>query len=148
MREQTLRQKVYSSMSEALFDSDLIATRLALALAEMCWAIMLLWPGDTFERPTYHVMSLVAGEYAWAAVFLLTSVLQFTIVVESDFHGKFARYFSAWNASLWVFTVLSMMLSVYPPPAAIGGEMALMVAACWIWIRPFILAEGIRRAYR
>lgn len=142
-----LRYKVYQSMSRALFDSDLIASRLALSLAEMCWAVMLMWPGDTFIRPTYILMNHVASEHAWAFAFFVTSIMQFSIVVQADYHGKFARYFAGWNAALWVFTVSSMLLSVYPPPAAIGGEIALMVTASWIWLRPFVLAEGLQRAH-
>ena len=46
-------------MSSALFDSDLIASRLALFLAEALWAIMLFWPGDTFDlQPTAKWQSL------------------------------------------------------------------------------------------
>lgn len=139
--------RIYAALSRAIFDSDLIASRLALALAEMCWAAMLLWPGDTFDRPTYSMMGHVANEHTWAFAFFVTSIMQFSIVVQADYHGKFARYFAGWNAALWIFTVVSMMLSVYPPPAAIGGEVALMVTATWIWLRPFILAEGLQRVH-
>ena len=38
-----MNKRFVSGMSAALFESDLVATRLALAFAEMCWAIMLLW---------------------------------------------------------------------------------------------------------
>lgn len=134
------------SLSKALFDSDLVATRITLALAEFMWAVMLFWPGDTFARPTYFVMSQVANEITWALLFSITAAFQVTIVVLRDYGGKFARYFSAWNAVMWVFVVSSMLISVYPPPAAVGGEIALACAAAWIWVRPAILAEGYRRA--
>lgn len=142
-----MSQRVYVALSRAIFDSDLIASRLALALAEMCWAVTLMWPGDTFIRPTYILMNHVASEHAWAFAFFVTSIMQFSIVVQADYHSKFARYFAGWNAALWVFTVSSMWLSVHPPLAAIGGEIALMVTATWIWLRPFVLAEGLHRAY-
>lgn len=142
-----MSQRVYVALSKALFDSDLVASRLALALAEMCWAAMLLWPGDTFDRPTYSMMGHVENEHTWAFAFFVTSVMQFSIVVQADYHGKFARYFAGWNAALWIFTVTSMLLSVHPPPAAIGGEIALMVTATWVWLRPFVLAEGLHRAH-
>jgi hypothetical protein len=138
--------KTINAMSKALFDSDLVASRLTLFLAEFLWAIMLIWPGDTFSRPTYLVMSHILTEEAWAAVFLVSAVFQLTIVLQDSFDSKFARYFSAWNACLWLTVVTSMLLSVYPPPAAISGEMALCVLATWIWVRPYILMEGIRRA--
>lgn len=40
-------------MAAAIFDSDLIATRLLLAFAEFLWAAMLFWPGYTFKRKNY-----------------------------------------------------------------------------------------------
>ncbi|MDD2728160.1 hypothetical protein [Malikia sp.] len=138
------RQKFTDGFRAALFDSDLISTRLALATAEMCWAIMLLWPGDTFERPTYTVMSHVAPELVWAIAFLVTSVVQFSIVVYGAYRERWAHWFAGWNACIWGYTVVAMLLSVYPPPAAIGGELALMISAIWIWVRPIIMRHGER----
>lgn len=142
------RQRFMSAFCRALFDSDLVASRITLALAELLWAIMLFWPGDTFGRPTYTLMSHVANESVWAGVFLLSAVTQISIVAMEDFYSAFARYFAAWNAVLWCYTVASMLLSVYPPPAAIGGEVALALSAAWIWLRPIVLMEGYRRAAR
>lgn len=143
-----LQHHRWQATGRALFDSDLVATRIMLAIAELCWAIMLLWPGDSFARPTYTVMSGVAGEDLWAAIFLVSGFTQGAIVVSTEFDSRFARYFACWNALLWLFTVVSMLISVYPPPAAIGGEIALAVAAMWIFVRPFILSAGYRRAFR
>lgn len=140
--------KILQTMSEALFDSDLVATRLALALGEMCWGIMLFWPGDTFARPTYSLMASLAPEIVWAVVFVVTSALQFSIVVKQAYYRQWARIFAAWNAILWLFCIGSMLASVYPPPAAVGGEIALAVSALWVWVRPYIIAEGQRRVCR
>lgn len=137
-----------SAFTRALFDSDLVASRVSLAIAELTWAIMLFWPGDTFARPTYTLMAHVAVEEVWAAVFFLSAVTQISIIAMEDFHSTLARYFAGWNAALWVYTVLSMLLSVYPPPAAIGGEIALALSATWIWLRPLVLLEGYRRVAR
>lgn len=139
-------EKYLRAMSRALWNTDLVGTRLVLALAEFAWALMLFWPGDAFGRPTYNGMAAVMSESAWALVFLLSGATQLTIILQEDFHSRFARYFAAWNSTLWVYVVGSMLLSVYPPPAAIGGEISLMMVAVWIWIRPFLLAEGIRNA--
>ena len=57
-----MKNRALSGMSSALFDSDLIASRLVLFLAEALWAIMLFWPGYTFDRPTYSEMAKVAPE--------------------------------------------------------------------------------------
>ena len=141
-------ERMVSSLSRALWDSDLIASRVTLALAEFFWAIMLLWVGDTFDRPTYHHMASVMGENHWGLVFLVSAYIQLSIVMFDQLHSFFARIFAFWNMVLWVFTVISMVLSIYPPPAAIGGEIALACSAVWIWIRPYILAEGYKRAAR
>lgn len=140
-----MMDKIIPSMSDALFDSDLVATRLALALAELMWFVMLLWPGDTMSRPTYHIMGEALPEMCWAGIFAITSVLQFSIVIFDQYRETWARLFACWNAALWVFCVGSMLLSVYPPPAAIGGEISLMVAAVWIWVRPLLLQRGAQR---
>lgn len=142
------KQRFWGSISRALFDTDLTGIRCALALSELFWAILLIWPGNTFDRPTYHIMSHVASEEAWALLFFLSAVNQITVVVQEDYNSRFARYFAAYNTVLWVFVIMSMMLSVSPPPAAISAEITMAIFAGWIWIRPYLLAEGYRRARR
>jgi hypothetical protein len=139
-----MNDKIVSSVSKVLWDTDLVASRVTLALSEFFWAIMLFWPGDTFDRPTYAHMSTVMSEEAWGLLFLISSITQITIVLTENFYSMFAKIFAGWNASIWGYTVLSMLLSVYPPPAAVGGEIALALAALWVWARPYILASGYR----
>ena len=131
--------KLIPSLSKAFFDSDLVHTRIILSLGEFLWAVMLLWPGDTFGRPTYDVMSRVMSEASWGFVFLVSSILQFSIVVYEQQNRDWAKVFANWNAVLWVFVVGASVVSVYPPPAAMGGEVALAFAAFWVWIRALIL---------
>lgn len=140
--------KYVTSFSQVIWDSDLIASRFSLAIAEFCWAIMLLWPGDSFTRPTYLGMSQIFNEEIWGVVFLFSGVTQLSILLLDNYHSLFARYFAGWNATLWLIAVSSMLLSVYPPPAAIGGEIALTMAALWIYIRPYVLAEGIKKCQK
>lgn len=134
------------SITSALWDTNLVSSRLILGISEAIWALLLLWPGETFGRPTYTGMARVMPEEAWGLVFALSSVTQITIVIRRDFHCWPARYFAAWNMVLWVFVVTSMLMSVYPPPAAISAEIALALAAIWIWARPFLLLRGIEHA--
>lgn len=142
----TRKERYLGAISHAIFDTDLTGVRLCLALSEFIWAIMLLWTGETFGRPTYTGMAHVMQEEAWAFLFLISGTLQISIVMQEDYHSKFARYFAASNAVLWSFVVISMLLSVYPPPAAISAEITMAFVAIWIWVRPYILAEGYRRA--
>ena len=135
----------FRHVSRAIFDSDLVATRLTLAVAELCWSIMLFWPGDTFERPTYSVMGVLAPEIAWACAFLFSGVFQAYIALYRKCNTTAAHAFGVWNAGLWLVTVAAMLASVYPPPAAIGGEFALMLSAVWIGVRPVILSRLQRK---
>ena len=134
-------------VAAAIFDSDLIATRLLLAFSEFLWAVMLFWPGDSFGRQAYVLMSELATEEVWACVFGLTSYLQLRIVLGNRQHTLWAHYFALWNSLLWAVVVGSMLLSVYPPPAAIAGEISLMIAAAWVWVRPMILLHYARLAH-
>ncbi len=134
------------SLTHTLWETNLASTRLVLGLAELTWAVLLIWPGATFGRPTYNGMAAVMAEEAWALVFALSAVTQLTIVIRQDYYCWQARYFAAWNMVLWCFVVVSMLLSVYPPPAAISAEIVLAVASLWIWVRPFLLIKGIEHA--
>ena len=136
-------ERVIRAVCRAIFDTQLVSARILLAIAEFFWAILLLWPGDTFDRPTYSLMAHVMGEESWGFLFLITSIIQAKIVLTEDFHTWFARDFAFFNACVWSTVVFSMLLSVYPPPAAISGEIALMFAAVWIWVQPIIIKQGI-----
>lgn len=144
----TSKPTVIDSITHALWDTDLVSSRIVLGIAEFFWFVLLIWPGETFGRPTYNGMAKVMPEEAWALVFAISSITQLTIVVRQDYHCWLARYFAAWNMVLWLFVVISMLLSVYPPPAAISAEITLAMAAVWIWIRPFLLIGAYERAER
>lgn len=132
-------KSLIESISKVMFDSDMTNTRLTLAFAEILWSIMLFWPGETFDRPTYLAMARIMSETSWGFVFLISAILQIRIVVLSQQNRDWAKVFANWNAVLWVTVVGSALFSVYPPPAAMAGEIALACAAVWIWLRPILL---------
>ena len=137
-----MKDNLISPITGALFDSEMISARLILAIAELSWCIILFWPGQTFDPSAYTIMGVLMPEVCWAFVFGTSSVLQFLIVFKQCWYESWARVFATWNASLWLLAVGSMALSTYPPPAAVGGEVALALAAVWIWARPLILERG------
>lgn len=117
------------------FYGQMHSARWLLATAETIWAVTLLWPGDTFDRPTYAQMALVMSEELWALVFLLTAFCQWIILFSGNYHCRKAVAFAFWNQTLWWYVTISMYLSVYPPPAAISGELALAFGASWVYLR-------------
>jgi hypothetical protein len=134
----TLKHEVedfYRTGMRLLMGSDLHGVRLLLAVAETVWMITLIWPGDSFSRPTYQVMSMVMSEPAWALVFAMTSACQWSILFSGKYHDRLAVIFAAWNSTLWWFVVVCMYTSISPPPAAISGEFSLAVGASWVWMR-------------
>jgi hypothetical protein len=127
----------------ALF-GNMHSARFLLALAELIWFITLAWPGDTFDRPTYSVMSQIAPEMVWAAMFLTAACFQWSILLSGTYHGRVAVAFAFWNSLLWWTVVLSMYMSVTPPPAAISGELALAFGATWVFVRSGYRTGGLR----
>lgn len=137
-----MNYSMYRKTSFLLFKADLIGTRFILGIAELIWAITLFWPGNTFDRPVYGLMSSITREEMWALIFLLSGVTQITIAMHNCVNHWFSRLFAGWNAALWVYIVISVYSSVYPPSAGISGDAALALASVWLWVRPFILKKG------
>jgi hypothetical protein len=135
---------MYERLARIVFYSDLHGTRFLLGVAELLWFVTLLMPGDTFSRPTYLIMSHVMSEEAWAFLFAMSGITQLTIVFTNNYDSKFAVTFAGWNSVLWWYVVLSMYLSVAPPPAAISGETALAIGAAWVFIRSGFPCKGRR----
>lgn len=127
---------------EVLFDTDMVATRTLLAIAELIWAINLLWPGASFERSTYAGMAYLADERIWGLAFLITAYIQWQIVVIGEFRSKAAKGFAFWNSMLWCYSSVSIYSSMYPPAAALSAELALAFASFWICIRPLLCRES------
>lgn len=142
----TTYDKLVAAFSRAMFDTHMVSARIMLGLSELVWAILLWWPGESFDRPSYKVMSYVMPEDCWGWIFLLTCFMQFSIITKGEFHSREARNFAAFNAVLWVFVAVSIICSVYPPPAAISGEIVLAITASWIWFRPFLMCKWIINA--
>jgi hypothetical protein len=145
-----MKERFIRSLSKAMWDTDLIATRVWLSLAEFFWALMLLIPADgLFSRPTYKHMATVMSQDQWGIIMLVSAVTQIVIVLQDDYRSRFAQYFAFYNASLWCYVgIWSPLASVSPPPAAMGAEMAAACAAVFIAIRPSILRVGYMRGYR
>jgi hypothetical protein len=141
-------KNIWYAISRLIWDSDLVAGRLILATAEFIWSFMLFLPGDTLAHGTdgrSHMIWLLP-ENGWGLVFLISGLIQFLIVLYENYNTFFAKAFAMFNAFLWMYLVFSIIVDAYPPVAGVAGEIALMFGAVWIWIRPYLLAEGLYRA--
>jgi hypothetical protein len=142
----TLKQKTVNAFSRALFDTELVMLRILLGISELFWSLLLFWPGDSFSQPYYSTISRYICETQLAIIFLVFALIQFFIIFTEKFHCKFSQGFAFLSAVLWCITIISVFISVYPPPSQIGGEIVLMFGAIWVWLRPIILYRGIKNA--
>ena len=135
---------IFTRLRYLCFYGNLHSARFLLALAETVWFFTLAWPGDTFNRPTYHLMSALGAEEVWAVVFFFTAICQWYILLVGRYHTRFAVSFAFVNMMLWLGVTVSMYLSVFPPPAAISGELALAFGASWVYLRSGFPGHGRR----
>jgi hypothetical protein len=122
-------------ISDIFWGSDLIASRFFISLASLCWSFLLFWPGETFGRPTYTLMGKLAPEWAWALMFGIQGALgMYSILYKS--RNKFLLIGDGiLGCILWTGSCVAMLLSVYPPPAAISAEIIAAFMSWWILVR-------------
>jgi hypothetical protein len=125
--------------------SDTTPTRFMLALAATGWALLLIWPGDTFERPVYRFMKMIGGDNAEA---------KWCIAWAAHAGGMWWRIFSSVPRPGWALAVhtlgvilftssaISIFLTLtYPLPAAVAPDFVLALAAFWVLVRTHVNNE-------
>ncbi len=123
--------------------SSLTTLRLNLAVASILWGLLLFWPGETFSRPTYSLMGKFASEHIWAALFLLQGLVALYSVIYRVKSKIMLMSDGILGCILWTGSCIAMLLSVYPPPAAISAEITAAITSWWILIRyPYDVAGG------
>lgn len=124
-----------------MFGIDMEGTRFTLTLAACLWSVMLFWSGDTFDRQTYSVMASIAGELTWATLFGLQGICAFYSLL-AEKKNRFLFIFDAvLGCLLWSSSCIAMLMSVYPPPAAIGAEIAAAFSS-WLVLVRFSVDKG------
>lgn len=122
-------------LKRIIFLESMDSLRVCLSVAALTWSALLYWPGDTFNRPTYDLMNYVAGELWWATAFLLQGVVMLLALLY-DYRDRFVVLFDCvMGCVLWSACTVMMLLSVYPPPAAISAEIIMAFASWWVLVR-------------
>ena len=138
LRGDTLKER----LRHLMFDIDMEGTRFTLALAACLWSIMLFWSGDTFDRPTYIVMASIANELTWATLFGLQGICAFYSLLAEKKNRFLFNFDAVLGCLLWSGSCVAMLMSVYPPPAAISAEIAAAFASWWVLVRFSVDKEG------
>lgn len=116
---------------------DTVVARLILAMVAALWAAMLLMPGDTFERPVYANMALIASESYWAVAWLAYAIALFVRTLSRYRHRKWIT-FAINGAGVLLFgaaTACIVFSRVWPAPAATAGDIGLSLVAVWLFMR-------------
>lgn len=136
-QKKTLRQKFAYLFNE----TDLLALRFTVGLASLVWGIMLLIPGDTFERPMFNIVGKAMDELSWSTLFLIHGIsvmcslfacFKLKVLVFSD---------GVLGCFLWTGMSIGMLATVVnevnfvSAPAASGPSLVLALATWWLLIR-------------
>ncbi len=116
---------------------DATSARVILASTAAIWSFMLFLPGDTFTRPIYAGMAVVAPEEVWATAWALYAL------------SLLWRTFSDSSHRLWLTITINtigvllygteasciILVHIWPAPAAMAADIVLCLVAIWLLMR-------------
>lgn len=135
-------------------NGDMRVARLMLAVGALLWALFLVWPyaldSQLFPtsaqvlagrgRLTYSVMAQIMPEWMWAFGFGMHGLFMLISVFYKV--NPIACVLDAFNgAAFWTAATVSCYLahfccfSSYHPPAAMGMDVAAVIASWWWFVR-------------
>lgn len=131
------RGKYYMKLfnpTSGVWTYSIVPLQYCLAFGSLLWAIFLLAPGNTFERPVYAIMTRFWSEDIWGTLYLFHFIMLLPQVIRPNEFPCWAKLVvSALGCALWTSTHISML--IVPLPAAIAPGISLAVASWWILVR-------------
>jgi hypothetical protein len=137
-----------SNVTYALWDCDVGLLKFLLTIDALVWSSMLIWPGASMNRPIYANMLAIGSEDAWTLFFLVLLFLKSYDLLTYKTPTLANSLITGLTALSHTLCVTLLLVAVYPPAVAVGGELALTLGALWIWVRPMFLKKGIENACR
>lgn len=123
-------------MVELLVYSETTSVRAALILNALWWTVLLLLPGNTFERPVYRYMGAIASEDAWASLFTAYAVMATHRLVSEKDSPTMALVVNVVGCLLFGSTCTAIWCSVpYPVPAGLAPDITMALASFWVLMR-------------
>jgi hypothetical protein len=126
-----------------VLDSDTTVPRVLLAGIALIWAIGLALPGDTFDRPVYRYMAMIASEQAWAICWSVYGValLYRTFSERNAFKTDLALNF--FGLIIYSTTLASIIATrIWPFPAGVGPDVGCAMLAFWVFTRTHVNSLG------
>lgn len=126
--------------------SDTTPTRFMLALAATLWAIGLMWPGDSLERPGYLYMRWIVGdnaEFKWGLFWTLHAVGMWWRIFSSTKRLWWATAIHFLGVVLFCSSTIAIFAALtFPlPVATLGWGTVLALASIWVMLRTHINSE-------
>jgi uncharacterized membrane protein HdeD (DUF308 family) len=126
-----------------IWHSDLLTTRVSIAIGSLVWGLLLLWPGELFvpARTTYRLMAEIASEQAWGVAFLCHGMIAMITLLQNKACRTSYLFDALLGCTLWTTATLACFAShwkagvYYAPPAAMSAEVSLMLASWWYLAR-------------
>jgi len=111
---------------------------IASVLSGYLWAIFLLLPEETLNRPTYrHMADVLPNDDCWAALFVIVASLQlwrlYAVTTRKAIRWEYCLKIVA--CAIWSYVGLACMLSLYPPPAAMSDTLVIAFGCWWDLLR-------------
>ena len=116
---------------------DTIVPRCILALIAVLWSAMLFLPGDTFERPVYTNMALIAPETYWGSAWCVYAIVLTWRTFSASMHRKWLTLSINTVGLLLYGTAAACIVfsNVWPAPAATAGDIGLSLISVWVLMR-------------
>ena len=137
-----LRKRLY----EIVWNSDMITTRVSLAIGSLVWGILLLWPTVLFtpSRTTYRLMADIADENVWGVVFVVHGVLSLYQLISRELKEDAVLANNLIGCILWTSSTVACFAShfqswdTYSPPAAMSADVSFVLASFWLLTKTLI----------
>lgn len=138
------RKKTFKEKLSYLFnETDLIALRFTVAIASLTWFAMLLWPGNTFDRPMFSIVEGAMSEIAWAMLFCIHGISVLFSLFSCSKQRILIFLDGILGSFLWSGMSIGMLSTMFfhsidsymSMPAASGPSIIIALATWWILIR-------------
>lgn len=137
-----LRKRLY----EIVWNSDMVTTRVSLAIGSLVWGVLLLWPTVLFtpSRTTYRLMAEIANEWTWGIIFVVHALVSIQQLIAREIRHNLIIANNLVGCVLWTSTTVACFAShfqsweTYSPPAAMSADIAFVLASFWLLTKTLI----------
>lgn len=128
---------VRSRLLWLLLYGDTTASRILLAFTASLWAAALILSADTFTRPVYAWMAIMAPQGAWAFAWGVYAILMWwRTLTDTPRRIWLSLTINAVGAALFCTSTVCIIFSrIAPIPAAAATDIAITITSLWVLMR-------------